>query len=217
MAYNFISDFEIQKNDDDKLTVEANSVSWSHPKDGRNWGVLKSLFEFSGAFDVKVDFDLSGMTRPDDTHTGFGIEVRKATVYGDRKRFYWIKRGYWQSGIDGYGYAGSLEAEQKFSKSMDSGKLRITRTVSRGAPRKITVYYWDGTGWEGFEFAETVTVPLFMRVIFGNDIGSDLTSVISNFTISADDILESTILYQINDSGDLYQINDSGDIYIVGG
>ena len=205
----FLSDWRIVENND-KLTIESDSISWNNPNNGR--GIIESLFTLDGAFDIQIDFSITSIV----FNAGLGIEVRKE----DGSEIFWIQRGYWAK--NGYGSGGTLGIDAQINHAdtpLDSGKLRITRTLSATAPRRMTVYYWSGGVWkytpypDGRKFGETATVPLYIRLKFKNK----LNAVINNFTINSGNIIESSLLYQINDGGDLYQINDAGDIYIVGG
>ncbi|HUW67327.1 MAG TPA: hypothetical protein VMW20_04680 [Candidatus Nanoarchaeia archaeon] len=144
--------------------------------------LVQSKFQFSGDFDIQLDFTCPTFTEPPGTHYCpliyiYGVDSETYKGYIGRGRSS-SKDQYWSNGTDvGGAQAGPADA---------SGQLRFTRVSG-----VLKVFYWDNGQWEwdgdsdGRTVDSSFSTDMYFSVYWEQESGEDVAGTIDNVVINS--------------------------------
>ena len=191
------------------ITIQGNTLNiLSTTPTSDDWANVVSNIDYSGDFDVQVDFDITTCTEPASSENKCA-----RLIFYDGTISIEIARFEGASAYHGFGIFGTSDSWTPVVETETSGKLRLTRSGST-----LKAYYWDtgDTQWEwggstsGYTF--TTTSSSNGQIYFGSKTESTESMDVDfdNFTTTSGTCAVVNYLAYANAQGAWYMNNNGG-------
>ena len=182
-----------------KMDIQSNKLDFDSQEGTDTSAYINSKYELSGDFDIQVDFDV--VDAGDTTSGQHSIRLQIADGGSPWSGSYCevivsrTSNSWWNVNNDGV-WADS------FTRSVSSGKLRLTRSGST-----IKGYVWTGSQWEwdgstsGYTFAESHTNDVLVTLYTNQESsgGSRWHVTLDNFTVNSADGITPTDTFTLSE------------------